>query len=874
MQDFENINLGSDYDICYDKIKELRNGGMEWSNIKNAIISSSSYFDFVFSNIPDYKDKLDVMINQLKYIEDNAKQNTGYIYSDDVTNDIKVSSNPNSAWQRFDEKCLKQYGLETEENCRSSAVKILERLKLESYNEEPGKGLVMGYVQSGKTMNIESVITLAADYNFNVFIMLSGTIENLRMQNLKRLQNDIEFSKNSNVQWKFFDNIKDPTANIDGILNNNRARIVTVCLKNSTRLKNMEKWLNSTSNITKRKMKVILIDDEADQASLNTKKIEKEEQSKINEEILKIVNNKNFCAMNYISYTATPYGNFLNESSVESLYPQNFIISLPKSSQYIGPGEIFGIRNDEKNTDGLNIIEEITDEEYENLRKMDDITFVFPESLKKALCWFICTLAIQRKRNSKKPVTMLIHTDSKTIVHAKTREIIKKWLLDNIHELPNMCQKVYEEEIKKITKEDFLEKMPNYNLDGKHNIEDYPKYEEITDEIKEILENGVSAIKVDNGDLKYHKGIHLVIDNSDNRGGYDENNDYIRLSYPDEDKIDFAVGIIAIGGNTLARGLTLNGLTTSYFARNVNQVDTLLQMGRWFGYRTGYELLPRIWLTDLSLAKFREIADIEERLRDDLKKYDLGVKPSEYAPKIQMSYITRFSLSSKNKMQGAIQSGANYEKVDDQTVIFKKDKEVQKNNYEVTINFVNELASNYKKFDSNDGNVIFNKVDYMFIKNNLLGKMKFYENDRFFGNIKFFFDWMKREKRENEVWDIIIDNGQNGQINDVHDIIWKKTNRSKRKKSLEDVIDIGVLRNPSHRKNMYYYENHIIEDTEDIKIPKLFIYMIDGNSKRLRKENESAREDLNFGQDIAGLDLYIPNTGKPKGIIITQEMKK
>ena len=205
MQDFENINLGSDYDICYDKIKELRNGGMEWSNIKNAIISSSSYFDFVFSNIPDYKDKLDVMINQLKYIEDNAKQNTGYIYSDDVTNDIKVSSNPNSAWQRFDEKCLKQYGLETEENCRSSAVKILERLKLESYNEEPGKGLVMGYVQSGKTMNIESVITLAADYNFNVFIMLSGTIENLRMQNLKRLQNDIEFSKNSNVQWKFFE---------------------------------------------------------------------------------------------------------------------------------------------------------------------------------------------------------------------------------------------------------------------------------------------------------------------------------------------------------------------------------------------------------------------------------------------------------------------------------------------------------------------------------------------------------------------------------------------------------------------------------------------------------------------------------------------
>ena len=583
MQNIENINLGTEYDICYDKIKELRSSGVEWGDIKEKIISASIYFDTIFSNIPDYKEKLDIMIEQLKFIEDNAKRHTGYIYSDDVKNDIKVSLNSNSAWNRFDEKCLKKYGLETEENSRSSAVKILERLKLESYNQEPGKGLVMGYVQSGKTMNIESVITLAADYNFNVFIMLSGTIENLRMQNLKRLQKDIEFSENSNVQWKFFDNIKDPTANIDGILTNTRARIVTVCLKNSTRLKNLEKWLNSTSNVTKQKMKVIIIDDEADQASLNTKKIEKEEQSRINEEILKMVNNKSFCAMNYISYTATPYGNFLNESSIKSLYPQNFIISLPKSSQYIGPGEIFGIRNDEKNTDGLNIIEDITDDEYENLRKMDDITFTFPESLKKAICWFICTLAIQRIRNSKKPVTMLIHTDSKTVVHSKTREIIKIWIDRNKQDLPEMCKKVYEEEIKKITKEDFLEKMPNYNIDGKHNIEDYPDFNEIIDEINNILRHEISAIKVDdNGDFKFHKGIQIVIDNSDNRRGYDENNDFIRLSYPDEDKIEFAVGLIAIGGNTLARGLTLNGLTTSYFARNVNQVDTLLQMGRWF----------------------------------------------------------------------------------------------------------------------------------------------------------------------------------------------------------------------------------------------------------------------------------------------------
>ena len=275
----------------------------------------------------------------------------------------------------------------------------------------------------------------------------------------------------------------------------------------------------------------------------------------------------------------------------------------------------------------------------------------------------------------------------------------------------------------------------------------------------------------------------------------------------------------------------------------------------------------------MSLAKFREIADIEERLREDLKKYDLGTKPSQYAPKIQMSYITRFSLSSKNKMQGAVQAGANYEKVDDQTVVFKKDKEIQKENYNVGIDFVNNLSKKYKDYETNDENTVFNNVEYLYIKEELLSKIKFYENDRFFGNINFFFDWMKREKRESEVWDIIIDSGENDRVENVSNIIWKKTNRSKRIKSLDDVIDIGVLRNPNHRKNMYYYENHKQGSIDDIKRPKLFIYVVDGNSKKLHKRNESGREDLDFGQDIVALDLYIPNTGKSKGIIVTQDIK-
>ncbi len=154
---------------------------------------------------------------------------------------------------------------------------------------------------------------------------------------------------------------------------------------------------------------------------------------------------------------------------------------------------------------------------------------------------------------------------------------------------------------------------------------------------------------------------------------------------------DDGLRVIAVGGNTLSRGLTLEGLMVTYFYRNTNMYDTLMQMGRWFGYRIGYELLPRIWLTSEAEEKFKEVSYIENRLREDLKKYDLGAKPSEYAPKIQSSYLTRFLLTSKNKSQNASKAGATYEKVDNQTVVFDSNPTIQKENKGNAIEFIKEL---------------------------------------------------------------------------------------------------------------------------------------------------------------------------------------
>lgn len=861
------INNIADYDECIKFIKNCRYNGNDWEKIKNTNIPLTMA---EMMNFPkDYKEKWNDLIAWYKDVEEKPEQTIDYIFSDDINNDIKIPNGSGDAWYNFRENVLMNYGFETASASENSAKKILDRLKLESKGQDAGKGLVMGYVQSGKTMNIESVITMGADIGFNIFIMLSGTIENLRKQGIERLKKDIQYKERTNIHWNFIDVIN-KDINIEGILTNSNARIVTVCLKNTSRLKRLKEWLiNYTSVAAKDKMKILLIDDEADQASLNTKKMnfeeEEQERTKINQLIIDIVNCKEFKAMNYISYTATPYGNFLNEKGKESLYPQNFIISLHKSSQYIGALEIFGDRDaeneellDEQST-GLNIKNYIKDEDIEDFENG-----IMPASLQDAICWFICTVAIRRFQQEKKPVSMLIHTDSKTAQHLRMNDLVINWIKNNKKDLLAKCEKIYIEQCKMLSKDDFLKILPNYNNDGKHDIREYPEFQSIKPFLMEMLyDEEVSHILIsDEGKLKFHKGIHVVIDNSNNKKGFDENGDFIRLAYPDNPQ--FASAIIVIGGNTLARGLTLDGLTTSYFARKISQVDTLMQMGRWFGYRVGYELLPRIWITDNTEEKFREIAYIEKRLRDDLGNYDLGVKPSEYAPKIINSYLTKFLLTAKNKSQGAKRVGSTYEKVNSQTVVFENNIEIQKENLKTMEDFMSKLFTTYSLSENNiDKNYLWNNIPFEFICDNLLSKMKFYKNDRFFSNIDEFIEWMKTNKQD-LMWDVIIENSDSIRSkNHEHLVIEnhsiQKWNRARRKRP--DVIDLGVLRNPKDETNAYYYENKTIGDITMVKKPKLFLYIIDGNSIA-REQDNSQTTSLNLGTDIAGIFMYVPNTNK------------
>ncbi len=139
--------------------------------------------------------------------------------------------------------------------------------------------------------------------------------------------------------------------------------------------------------------------------------------------------------------------------------------------------------------------------------------------------------------------------------------------------------------------------------------------------------------------MSYHRGIHLCIDNSTEEEVIEGSNQHVRLLYPSgsNSSPDFSPAFIVIGGNTLSRGLTLQGLTSTYFLRSSSQMDTLMQMGRWFGFRSGYELLPRIWMTKDTLLKFKYMTLAEQELREELRVYmePPFVDPSEIAPRVK-----------------------------------------------------------------------------------------------------------------------------------------------------------------------------------------------------------------------------------------------
>lgn len=527
------------------------------------------------------------------------------------------------------------------------------------------KGMVVGQVQSGKTSNYTGLICKAADAGFKFIIVLAGMHNNLRSQTQLRLdegflgfdtQYERAYNLYSETRMGVGNLIASPhnhpiahsfTSSFDkgdfnkriaegqGFNFNTNEPILLVVKKNKSVLTNLYNWL--TSKIAPENQcstkSLLVIDDEADNASINTKK--DGDPSAINDCIRKIL--RKFQKVGYVGYTATPFANIFIPLQDDDLFPQDFIINLPTPPNYIGPQRVFGTADDgdENEKTVLPIVRKIND--YESFvptkHKKDDpkpSRRDVPKSLEEAIKCFILTCAVRMARGQEyEHNSMLIHVSR-----------FQAWQ-NHIKELVEEVFNYYKEEL--IYGDKQME--DNFRHLYEDDTADYQSYKTITKKVIASDYNDPLTKNVPWEEVQPYlrKAVKKIEVKSINGSSAD-----ILSYYENKEK---GISVIVIGGDKLSRGLTLEGLSVSYFLRASKMYDTLMQMGRWFGYRPGYADLCRLYTSSELNEWFRHITMASEELRKEFVYLcDIGSTPDRYKLKVR-SHPGVLQITAANKMR-------------------------------------------------------------------------------------------------------------------------------------------------------------------------------------------------------------------------------
>lgn len=901
------------YDKCREWIQLCTENKTPWEEIrlarksdvtglKNFLRTSAEEQFWPELSVDEWTELVDeVEEYESKQLPINFRGSDGALFDVNQDNKLPVPKNERSCWQMY--KNSLKWKKESVSDLEKATIGILRRLNLDTRESGPVKGLVVGHVQSGKTANMEALMAMAADHGWNLFIVLSGTIENLRLQTLRRMQKDL--NQESNLYWRGIEHPSKKSQYGERAVDmhfelTSSQRYFTVCLKNAARLRKLIDWIHA-DRASHNLMKILIIDDEADQASISNTAVEYQKEQKerkgINKLIVNLVEDCHYKdestngkaqAMNYVMYTATPYANFLNESTPESLYPKDFIWTLKTSDEYIGPNQIYGSGNPE-NPDGLDIKRIIDEDEVQQIADIySGKSSILPRGMKNAICWFICATAVMRYWGYTKSISMLIHTSQKQVCHEAVAEAVADWINSTrVSTLAEDCRRVYEYETNRISKAEWLSQFSDYGV-PEDEIHDYPSFDKISSYIDVLIDENIRHIKMnEEGDLTYHAGLHLVIDNC-SKNGIQNGDDHVRLAYPDPDSENYpspAPAFIIVGGSTLSRGLTIEGLVSTFFLRASCQADTLMQMGRWFGYRRGYELLPRIWMTEDTINKFIFLSQLEIDLRDDLKKYMIaGVRPDEYGPRLLASpKVSWLRLTSRNHSRNAVPAEMDFSGAKPQTTIFDNSVDIQKKNIVIVEEFLSALPGE-PRISCNKDSLVWKQVSLKLIMDNLLvNKFAFSKRSRVFNEIEAFCEWMKQVIKNDALdkWNVIVagkEKVHTGNSDDekrwnIRNYNIGKVNRSKKKNVDETSIDIGVLRALKDHiadvdEDTYKKYNKEITNPAQVSelrekagisnIPQLIIYRIYGKSEVTRKNDNDIRENMNFGSDIIGIQICVP----------------
>ena len=428
------------------------------------------------------------------------------------------------------------------------------------------------------------------------------------------------------------------------------------------------------------------------------------DRSSINKAIISLVDKPSkdataytypFARCAYIAYTATPYACILNERPDQTELYADFIATIEKSPKYFGLDEIYG-RNLKDAKARMDIIRSIPDDEKSDNDEKDmiidplvvtggkaannahkvsvkeDLTCIFDEhkkivwqSLKDAIAWSFCCAAARRwhrltidvpkmketiadadelvKKLSEidlRWTTMLFNIHQNTAVHAKTAEILEDYLGfvfangENLAKFTAECETLWETETARfgVAEFDALFNPEGYDAPGCYGeIAPPPAWEVIAPYLQHFFSPANRHV--------------IVINNTQKKNQIDYTQAEGSTPYS-EDHLWFICG-----GNTISRGLTLAGLVASYFDRikRTVAVDTMTQMGRWFGYRMGYELLPRVWMTPDAVSAMKDVAVIEDRMHSSIKEnFEQGFSPSDQEH-YQLVYYCGRRLTGRDK---------------------------------------------------------------------------------------------------------------------------------------------------------------------------------------------------------------------------------
>lgn len=572
------------------------------------------------------------------------------------------------------------------------------------------RGLVVGHVQSGKTANYAGLVNKSVDAGYKLIIILAGMHNALRQQTQRRMDRDflgyLTTASRNGAYTRIGVGIIDVSLQAEHLTtqaNNgdfNRAvadhvgmgvqqrPVLLVIKKNARILENLNKWVQEAlvprGDTQTRPM--LVIDDEADQASVDTGEQQFDEDDvpdpdyepkRINGQIRQLLSA--FQRSAYVAYTATPFANILIHDAAtatdfgDDLFPRSFILNLPTPSNYMGPELVFGIDSDEGEASALPLpLVRHVDQEGEGwIAEEHKKTFVpsyegerkIPPSLEDAILSFILICAARAARGQERAHnSMLVHVSRFKDVHQHVFSQIDDWITLQKRQLKFGGDSPLIVRLQRLWERDFVP--TSGDIRGRRDGRD-------------LLVTGWSDIK-ERLSTAANKITARVV-NSDTR----EPIDY-------EAHAATGLSMIAIGGDKLSRGLTLEGLSVSYFLRASRMYDSLMQMGRWFGYRPGYLDLCRLYLTEDLELWFRHVATAAEELRGRLNHMAMiGATPEQYGLRIQSHDI--LLVTAPNKMRNSREFQVSFEGEGKIQTVFFSDEGVNRGNADRIVALLSQL---------------------------------------------------------------------------------------------------------------------------------------------------------------------------------------